>query len=297
MKRVIKMIKSVLNTIVFLLISTYVFAQQKQNTEFKFHLNHIDIAVDSVTLHSLMNNKFISDTFSSTKLFRDSTGTDILVRGQEHWLHFLPDKGFYKNRLGAAVLVHENFTWIEIDTIIKHLQLFTKDSLYNRPYTSGGENTDHITIYENLADSLSLLKFIPQLQNFRKSDYFSWGYTEADLANGISQKRNMQDYVGKETSDKLFKSIESIKVTASRDELRRIPPLMRGYGYRKQGKKYLLYGSPTVVVTPLKKGHRRIAVYMKLTNPVPKRSIRLSDNALLIIKGSDAWFHYSVHYQ
>jgi hypothetical protein len=239
-----------------------------------------------------MNNKFISDTFSSTKLFRDSTGTDILVRGQDHWLHFLPDKGFYKNRLGAAVLVHENFTWIETDTIIKHLQLFTKDSLYNRPYTSGGENTDHITIYEN--DSLSLLKFIPQLQKFPKADYFSWGYTEADLANGISQKRNMQDYVGKETSDKLFKSIESIKVTASPDELRRIPPLLRGYGYKRQGKKYLLEGSPAVVVTPIKKANRILIVHMKLTKPVSKRSIRLSDNALLIMKGNDAWFHYSV---
>ncbi len=287
------MIKSVLYTIVFLLISIYVFAQQKQNTIFKFHLNHIDIAVDSVTLHSLMNNKFISDTFSSTKLFRDSTGTEILVRGQDHWLHFLPDKGFYKNRIGAAVLIHENFTWIEIDTIIKHLQLFTKDSLYNRPYTSGGENTDHITIYENLADSLSLLKFMPQLQKFSKADYIRWGYTEADLANGISQKRNMQDYVGKETSDKLFKNIEKIKVTASREELRRIPPLMRGYGYKRTGNKFSLEGSPSVVITSIKKGNRILIVHMKLTKPVSKRSIRLSDNALLILEGNDAWFHFS----
>lgn len=276
---------------IFLLFPIVAMAQPTTKNVFKFHLNHIDIAVDSVTLHSLMNNKFISETFSSTKLFHDSTGIDLLVRGQDHWLHFLPDKGFYNNRLGAAILVHENFTWIETDTIIKHLQMFTKDSLYNRPYLSGGENTAHIHIYEN--DSLSLLKFIPQVQKFSKENYFSWGYTEADLANGISQKRNMQDYVGKETSDKLFKSIVSIKVTASPDELRRIPPLMRGYGYRRQRKKYLLDGSPAVVVTPLQKAHRRIAVHIKLTKSVPKRSIRLSDNGLLILEGNDAWFHYS----
>jgi hypothetical protein len=295
------MIKSILHTIGFLLIFNSVFAQQKQNTIFKFQLNHIDIAVDSVTLHSLMNNKFITDTFSSTKLFRDCTGTEFLMRGQDHWLHFLTDKGclccenkFFKNRLGAIVLVHHSFTWKETDNLLKYLQSFTKDSLYNRPYRSADLNIDYINIYEDLSDSLWVLKLIPILQNHSKKDYLSWGYTETDLQNGITQKKWMQDYVGKETSDKLFKSIESIKMTASRDELRRIPPLMRGYGYRRQGKKYLLDGSPAVVVTPLKKAHRRIAVHMKLTKSVPKRSIRLSDNALLSLEGNDAWFHYSV---
>jgi hypothetical protein len=144
-----------------------------EKNEFKFHLNHVDIAIDSVTFHSLLKNKFVIDTFSSTKIFRDSTGIELLVRGQEHFLHFLPDKGFYKNRLGAVVLAHNSFTWKETDIILNHLQSFTKDSLYDRPYRSGRENTAHITIYENLADSLSLLKFIPQLQKFSKENYLS----------------------------------------------------------------------------------------------------------------------------
>jgi hypothetical protein len=276
----------------FFLFPIIAIAQPATKNVFSFQLNHIDIAVDSVTLRSLMNNKFTSDTFSSTKLFRDSTGIEILVRGQDHWLHFLPDEGFYKHRLGAAVLVHENFTWIETDTIIKHLQGFTEDSLYNRPYTSGGENTAHIHIYENLEDSLSLLKFIPQLQNFRKSDYISWGYTEDDLANGISQKRNMQDYVGKETSDKLFKSIESIKVTVSRDELRRIPPLMRGYGYKRAGNKFSLKGSPLVTMKHIKKNKKQIFVHLKLAKAAATRTISFSNNAQLIIEGYNAWFNY-----
>lgn len=286
--------KCFLSIVIIFAWSVMSFAQIKQDTIFKFQLNHIDISVDSVTLYSLMSNKFIKNTFSSTKLFRDSTGTDILVRGKLHWLHFLPDKGFYKNRLGAVILAHENFTWLETDTIIKHLHSFTKDSLYNRPYTSGGENTAHVHIYENLADSLSLLKFIPQLQNFRKSDYFNWGYTEADLANGISQKRNMQDYVGKETSDKLFESIKSINVSLSPDEMKRIPPLMKGYGYIRKGNKFLLNGSPIVVVTAMKKAKRSLIVHMRLAESVFKQKIHVSDNALLILKGKDAWFHYSV---
>lgn len=287
--------KCFLSLFIIFALSVMSFAQIKQDTIFKFQLNHIDISVDTVTLESLINNKFISDTFSSTKLFKDSTGTELLVRGKLHWLHFLPDKGFYKNRMGAVVLAHENFTWLETDTIIKHLQSFTKDSLYNRPYTSGGENTAHIHIYEHMADSLSLLKFIPQLQNFRKSDYFNWGYTEADLANGISQKRNMQDYVGKETRDKLFESIKSIKVSLSADEMKRIPPLMKGYGYIRKGNKFLLNGSPVVVVSVMKKAKRSVIVHMRLAEQASKQKIRLSDNALLILKGKDAWFHYSVN--
>lgn len=265
---------------------------QPSDESFKYHLNHVDIAVDSVTLHSLLNNSFIADTFSSTKIFRDSTGTEFLVRGQEHWLHFLPTKGFYKNRLGAVVLAHNSFIWKETETILKHLQSFTKDSLYNRPYNSGGENTAHITIYENLVDSLSLLKFIPQLQKYSKENYLSWGYTEADLANGISQKRDMQDYVGKETANKLFKSIQSIKVTLSADELKRIPPLMEGFGYSRKADTFFHDDSPEVVVTPLS-CTRVTIVHIKLAQPVENKIIRISDYCTLTMSGYDAWFSYS----
>src|SRR5687767_7937671 len=93
-------------------------AQPAKNNNVKYQLNHVDICVDSITFQSLLNYPFISDRFSSTKIFHDSTGTEYLVRGQEHWLHFLPDKGFYRNRLGATVLQHNSFIWKPIDTII-----------------------------------------------------------------------------------------------------------------------------------------------------------------------------------
>ena len=279
--------------VLFLWIPLWINAQPGGKTDFKFQLNHIDIAVDSVTFYSLLQNEFISGAFSSTKIFRDSTGSELLVRGQDHWLHFLPDKGFYKHRIGAVVLQHNSFIWMEIDPLIKHLQSFTKDSLYNRPYRSGGENTDHVNVYENLTDTLSLLKFIPQLQKFSKASYLSWGYTEDDLANGISQKREMQDYVGKETADKLFKSIQSIRVTISPDEQERMLPLLKGFGYRGKGNKFYLDGSPALFVNPLKKGTRITTIHMKLTKPVRKKTIRLSDHCSLIMADNDAWLSYS----
>lgn len=285
------MIRIIINIIVFLLVSLQALTQQKQTTGFKFQLNHIDISIDSLTFHSLLNNRFFTDTFSSIKLFHDSTGTDILMRGQEHFLHFLPDKGFYKNRLGAAVLLHHNYTWKETGTIIQYLQSFTKDSLYNRPYRSGGDDIHYVHIYET--DSLSLLKFIPQLQNFRKSDYVNWGYTAEDLEQGISQEKWMFDYVGEETRDKLFKRIVSITVTASADERKRIPPLLKAYGYIKKGKRYLLKGSPSLSVVPLR--HTRVTtIHIKLSRPVQKRMIRISDNSFLSLERDDAFFHYSV---
>jgi hypothetical protein len=264
-----------------------------EKNEFKFHLNHVDIAIDSVTFHSLLKNKFITDTFSSTKIFRDSTGIELLVRGQEHFLHFLPDKGFYTNRLGAAVLLHHNYTWRKTDTVMQYLQSFTKDSLYNRPYRSGGEDTHYIHIYENFADSLSLLKFIPQFQNFKKSDYLSWGYTPEDLKQGISQEKWMFDYVGVETKDKLFNRIVLINVTTSTDERKRIPPLLKAYGYIKKGNRYLLNGSPTLSVAPLRSS-RVTTIHIKLSRPVQNRMIRISDNSYLLLKGFDAFFNYSV---
>jgi hypothetical protein len=67
-----------------------------EKNEFKFHLNHVDIAIDSVTFHSLLKNKFIIDTFSSTKIFRDSTGIELLVRGKSIFCIFYQIKVFIK---------------------------------------------------------------------------------------------------------------------------------------------------------------------------------------------------------
>ncbi len=152
----------------FFLFPIVAIAQPAADNDFKFQLNHIDICVDSVTYHSLLTNKFISETFSYTKTFNDSTGSEFLVLGQEDYIHFFPEKGFYKNRVGACLLVHHSFKWKETDTLIDYLQSFTKDSLYNRPYRSPELQIDYINVYENLEDTSRLLKFIPILSNGSK---------------------------------------------------------------------------------------------------------------------------------
>ena len=279
--------------ILFLLIVfTNAFSRQKQERNFKYQLNHIGICVDSITFQSLISNKFISDTLFFTKVVKDSTGSEILLLGKEHYLQFYPEKGFFKNRLGACVLYHHSFTWKETDLHLAYLQSFTKDSLYNRPYLSKELNIGYINVYENLADSSRLLKFIPVLQNASKENYLSWGHTTDELVNGISQKKYMSDYVGKETSNKLFKSIHSIIVTASSGEQKRISPLMKGYGYKRRGNKFSLIGSPVVTITTLKRNTHAITIRMKLEQPVQKRVIHVSENGMWVINGYDAWFHY-----
>ena len=59
------MIRIIINIIVFFLVSLQALTQQKQTTGFKFQLNHIDISIDTITFHSILNNKFFTDTFSS----------------------------------------------------------------------------------------------------------------------------------------------------------------------------------------------------------------------------------------
>jgi hypothetical protein len=103
----------------------------------------------------------------------------------------------------------------------------------------------------------------------------------------------MFDYVGEETKDKLFKRIVSINVTASADERKRIPPLLKAYGYIKEENRYLLNGSPTLSVAPLKSS-RVTTIHIKLSRPVQKRMIRISDNSYLLLNGFDAFFNYSV---
>ncbi len=221
--------------IVLIVFPALSFAQRSKESNFLFQLNHIDICVDSITYHSLLKNKFINDAFSFTKTFNDSTGSEFLVLGQEDYIHFLPEKNFYKHRLGACLLVHHSFRWKETHTLIDYLQAFTIDSLYNRPYRFTNLTIDYINVYEDLKDTSRLLKFIPILANGSKEAYFDWGYKPEDLQNGITQKKYMADYVGKETKGKLFQNIRSIEVTASTEEQIRIEKLLRGYGYKRMG--------------------------------------------------------------
>ncbi len=213
--------------------------------------------------------------------------------GQQGYIHFLPDKGFYKNRIGACLLVHHSFKWKETDTLINYLQSFTKDSLYNRPYRST-ELIDYINVFENLNDTSSLLKFIPILSNGSKKTYRSWAFTTADLKKGISQMKYMQDYVGKETKNRLFKNIQTIQVSTSADEQKRIPALLKAYGYKRAGNKFLLEGSPSVTMKPGENNIRQTSVQIKLAKPSAKKIIKISINAVLIIDGYNAWFNYTV---
>jgi hypothetical protein len=104
----------------------------------------------------------------------------------------------------------------------------------------------------------------------------------------------MQDYVGKETADKLFKNIQSIKVTISENELKKILPLMKGFGYSRKGNKFFHEESPEVIGTPLKENKRVTIIHIKLTQHVQKRMIRISNNGYLLLNGFDAFFNYSV---
>ncbi len=45
---------------------------------------------------------------------------------------------------------------------------------------------------------------------------------------------------------------------------------------------------------PMKKNIRQTSVHIKLAKAAAKRTISLSNNAVLIINGNNAWFNYTV---
>ena len=258
-----------------------------------FQLNHIDICIDSVSFNAILKNDFLRDSFAFVKVFTDSTGSEIMLLGKEFFIHLLPDKGFYENRLGATLLVHHSFQKQETKSLMEYLQSFTTDSLYNRPYTSK-MNIDYINVYENLEKKDSLLKFIPILQNWSTNDYLSWGYVHQDLQNGITQKKFMADYVGKETESKLFKNVETITVAVTKSEKGKMSVLLNAYGYKRKGSTYFLTGNPTVHLTEIKNRLRAIIVNISLTKAMRKQNVILSDKVSLTLKNKKASLQYSI---
>lgn len=280
--------------IIFFVTMFNVSSINAQNREPTFQLNHVDISIDSISLIQIMNNDFIRDSFAFIKVFKDSTGTEVLLLGKESFVHLLPDKGFFKNRIGACLLVHHSFQWKETDTLKQYLQTFTRDSLYNRPYTSKELSIDYINVYEKSDEEGKLLKFIPILQNHSKKDYQSWGYSQSDFLKGISQKKYMYDYIGKDVSKKLFNNIVNISVMISKNELERIQFLLNAYGYKRFGNSYKLYGNPTINVMEMKSNMRTISLTILLSESVKSKTISISPNATLQLNKNKAIFCYQI---
>ncbi len=280
--------------ILFCLTTSCDVLSQSANNRPVFQLNHVDICIDTGTFNAILKNNFIRDSFSFVKVFKDSTGSEILLLGKEFYIHFLTDNGFFKNRLGACLLVHHSYQKQETKTLIEYLQPFTADSFYNRPYTSPQLNIDYVNVYENLERKESLLKFIPILQNHSVKDYLSWGYTLENLQNGIIQKQYMTDYIGKETEHKLFKSIETISVAVSNTEKTRMPTLLKAYGYKRKGNIYILHGNPIVRLSKIKDHLRKVRLTISLSKQVRTQNIILSDHAILSLKNKTVVLIYKV---
>lgn len=280
--------------LIFLITSNKV-VSQSSNLRPIFQLNHVDICVDTSTFNAILKNGFLRDSFGFVKVFTDSTGCEILMLGKESFIHLLPDEGFFKNRLGAALLVHHSYRKQETKTLMEYLRSFVEDSLYNRPYISTQFNIDYVNIYENMERKDSLLKFIPILQIYSTKDYLSWGYTTEDLQNGITQKRYMADYVGKETEYKLFKNIEAITVTVTNTEKHKIPALLKAYGYKSARNTFILPGSPPVNLTDIKNNIRIVRLDISLSKPVRNQQVSISNNAVLSLTNNTATFIYTAN--
>ena len=255
-----------------------------------FQLNHVDVCIDSVTFNAVLNNTFLRDSLAYMKVFTDSTGSEILLLGQRNFLHLLPDKGFFVNRLGACLLVHHCFKWTETARITEYLQNISGIPLYNRPYASSTLHIDYINVQEESENNL--LKVIAITQNHSKKDYLSWGYTQANLENGITQTKYMKDYVGKETSSKLFLDIKNLTLDANKKEHDYMTRLLKAYGYKKNGSSYRLNGSPIIYLRKLHSKNRKVKITILLNKTIEQKSLSVSNKMSLAIKGKTLTLEY-----
>jgi hypothetical protein len=248
--------------------------------------------VDSITFTSLLHNRLIADSFAIVKQWSDSTGSEILILGQQSFIHVFPEKGFYKDRNGTCLLVHHSFRWKETNEHLAYLQDKSGVPVYVRPYHSAETHIDYINIKDPGPEQL--IKAGASLQNPSKKDYYSYGYSDSDLDNGISQEKYMKDYVGKETATKLFQNISKISLSATKTEYSYLLKLLDAYGYQKFKKFYVL-NKTAVVLKRYMPGIRNLRIEIKLSLPAVTQTIRVSENLKLVISGTRAILEYHVY--
>ena len=255
----------------------------------QFHLNHIDICVDSITFSNLMQNTFIRDSFAFVKVWSDSTGSEILLLGQQSFIHVFPEKGFYTKKNGACFLIHHSLKWKETEEHLAYLQKKTSVPVYVRPYISKDTHIDYINTKDPGPEKF--IKTGACLQNPSEKDYYSYGYDDSDLIKGITQQKYMYDYVGKQTSAKLFHNITQLKLNVSALENNYMHKLLTVYGYKKM-KNYFVLNETAVLLHKLRSGKRRIEIEILLSSEVLPQTIPVSKNLILILGGKSALLKY-----
>ena len=260
-------------------------------------LGHIDVILDSVTYFAIKNDSFIKKEFGvleiDTTYYGGKPSYDLYILGHLNFLHLSLAKGFWNNQQGGGVLVFQTQQPGQKESLLKSWKHFYKDSLHVHTYKGNDFTLDEIMAWNKTDTSKAKEpKLFANLTSYSTVAYRSWGITDSIVNAGLSMKKFMESWGGKDLDNKLFHSITELYMAINQKEFKEIQTSLLATGYKKNKKLFTHSFNPTVYITVREeKGRPKYSkVKFKLIKAVGKREIVFSRNATLKLDGDAAWF-------
>lgn len=260
-------------------------------------LGHIDVILDSTTYYSIKNNSFLQNEFgvfySDTAYYGGKPSYDLYVLGHLNFLHLSLAKGFWNNQQGGGVLVFQTRKPNMKDSLLTAWKQFYKDSLFIHTYKGDGFTLEEIMAWYKTDTSKSKEpKFFANLTSYSTEAYSSWGITDSVVNAGLSMKRFMESWGGKDLDNKLFHSITELYMTINKKEFKEIKSSLLATGYKKKRNVFTHSFNPVIYITESEeKGKSKYSkIKFKLNRPVAESEIVFSPRATLKLNGDEAWF-------
>ena len=207
--------------------------------------SHIEIVIDSTDFKKLISNRFIRDSLGICAYDTMQTSPIVIsyyINGQENFIHFNPNKGYFATQRGSAYLIFQTRLPGQGKLLEQSWKSFTEDSLISYDFKSPDFILTEIIfkIHKNLHKS-NTNHLIPMLSSYSVETYKKWGL-------GDSAEVSMKEFIGQDSAHNkmLFNKILSIHLSITKNELTKLGSMMRVVGYEMKRNKFIKAGQPEI---------------------------------------------------
>jgi len=255
---------------------------------------HSCINVDSTAFAAIQKDSFLTREFGTvfvdTASISGKQSIELYLLGQETFLHFNLDKGFWENRKGGGAVVFQSRYPDKFDSIIMSWQQHYPDSLYRKMVKNEDVEVGEVAIYQKRDSSLPAKpSFFPVILSFTRETVRKWGFSDSAIDAGISPRASMLSWDTR-LAGKLFKRISALHVQVTAKELAYLETAMETAGYRKEGESFVHPDNLTLHYR-LTEGEaipRYTRIDIELSRSVESRTVDMGSAYELRLSGTNA---------
>ncbi len=257
--------------------------------------SHIMLIIDSTAFAAMAKDSFITKqlAFAMQDTMKSSLPVySLYLWGQENFLHFNPNKGWFTSQLGTAYIIFQSKKPGVGKALEDAWKAKTNDPLISYDFEGPDFTLTEIIFkeHEGLSKS-SGNHLIPMLSSYSATSYKNWNLpdtTESSMKDFINSVDSQQ------IKNKLFHKIQSTHLVISSKELQLLRSMLLTVGYVEKTSGFYKKEQPDINYTiDERTGRTKVkSISLLLTQPAEKKSISLSDHVRLEVNKTEAKYFF-----